>query len=82
MNRRMTCLRKMEIDRLHGGLGVLEWRGRSKKSFRKPFSKGSPVTVTLDVKDGEPGKDAQKITFDKDGQMLIDNEPISSSRYA
>jgi len=35
MNRRMTCLRKMEIDRLHGGLGVLEWRGRSKKSFRK-----------------------------------------------
>lgn len=29
----------------------------------------------MDVKDGEPGKDAQKITFDKDGQMLIDNEP-------
>jgi hypothetical protein len=35
MNRRMTCLRKMEIDGSHGGLGVLEWRGRSKKSFRK-----------------------------------------------
>ena len=45
------------------------------KGITFTFSKGSPVTVTLDVKDGEPGKDAQKITFDKDGQMLIDNEP-------
>ena len=29
------------------------------------FSKGSPVTVTLNVKDGEPGESAQKITFDE-----------------
>ena len=48
------------------------------KGLTFTFSKGSPVTITLDVKDGEagvPGKDAQQITFDKDGQMLVDNEP-------
>ena len=40
------------------------------------FSKGSPVTVTLNVKDGEPGESAQKITFDeKTGEMLVDNKP-------
>ena len=40
------------------------------------FSKGSPVTVTLNVKDGEPGENAQKITFDeKTGEMLVDNKP-------
>ena len=40
------------------------------------FSKGSPVTVTLNVKDGESGENAQKITFDeKTGEMLVDNKP-------
>ena len=40
------------------------------------FSKGSPVTVTLNVKDGELGENAQKITFDeKTGEMLVDNKP-------
>lgn len=45
------------------------------------FSKGSTVTVTLDVKDGEagapgtPGKDAQQVTVDeKTGELKIDGK--------
>ena len=51
------------------------------KGMTFTFSKGSPVTVTLDVKDGEagtpgaPGKDAQQVTVDeKTGELKIDGE--------
>ena len=51
------------------------------KGLTFTFSKGSPVTVTLDVKDGadgqpgEPGKDAQQVTIDeKTGELKIDGE--------
>ncbi len=51
------------------------------KGMTFTFSKGSTVTVTLNVKDGEagapgtPGKDAQQITFDeKTGEMKIDSK--------
>ena len=48
------------------------------KGMTFTFSKGSPVTVTLDVKDGaqgEAGKDAQQVTVDETtGELLIDGE--------
>ena len=51
------------------------------KGMTFTFSKGSPVTVTLDVKDGEagtpgaPGKDAQQVTVDeKTGELKIDGK--------
>lgn len=48
------------------------------KGMTFTFSKGSPVTVTLDVKDGvpgEPGKAAQQITFDATtGAIMLDGE--------
>lgn len=51
------------------------------KGMTFTFSKGSTVTVTLDVKDGEagapgtPGKDAQQVTVDeKTGELKIDGK--------